>query len=284
VHSGQEEFIKEFFGDKVAIVTGGASGIGKSLCEELGELGTIVAIADINLVGAKKVENDIKAKGGRAIAIHLDVTKEESMRQVICDIISEYGKLDYMVNNAGIAMIGEVRDTSLENWQRIIDINLMGVIYGTTIAYKKMIEQGNGHIVNISSISGLVDYPTLTPYTTTKHAVVGLSTSLRSEAAGLGVKVSVVCPETVKTGIWASITMLNVNPKEYFSQAPGRIMDSETAARMILKGVYHNKAIIVFPLHARFLWWLNRFQPGIRAVSGRKNVRKFRVLRKNNQD
>ncbi len=190
----------DIFRDKVAIVTGGASGIGHMLCQELCRLGALVVVADVDSRGAEEVASAILKAGGRARAAFLDVSRVESVRGLVDEILSEHGRLDYMFNNAGIAIVGELRDMSLEHWQRIIDVNLWGVIYGTTAAYSIMARQGSGHIINTASLAGLIGYPASTAYAATKSAVIGLSTSLRAEAAGLGVKVSVVCPGYVQTG------------------------------------------------------------------------------------
>lgn len=116
------------FENKVAIVTGGASGIGRALCEELSQRGAaIVVVADINADGAQQVASSIVAAGGRAGEAHLDVSRADQVQGLVDDTVSEHGRLDYMFNNAGIAMCGEVRDMDLEHWQRIVDINLWGV-------------------------------------------------------------------------------------------------------------------------------------------------------------
>jgi short-subunit dehydrogenase len=124
-----------------------------------------------------------------------------------------------MLNNAGIALGGEVRDMDLEHWRRILDVNLWGVIHGTTAAYQVMVKQGFGHIVNTASLGGLIPEPMATAYATTKHAVVGLSTSLRAEAAELRVKVSVVCPGFVQTRTF--IVALSAQPS-YLGPFPSK--------------------------------------------------------------
>src|SRR5574341_1086121 len=184
----------DYYKDKVAIVTGGASGIGRALCEDLGRRGAQIVAADINMEGAEKAVTAIISAGGRAQAARLDVTKAEDVRRLVRETASKHGRLDFMFNNAGIVSIGDSRDMDLEHWQRILDVNLMGVLYGTTAAYTLMARQGFGHIVNIASSAGLIPVPLLTPYVTTKFGVVGLSHSLRLEGVRLGVKVSVVCP------------------------------------------------------------------------------------------
>ncbi len=134
------------FKDKVAIVTGGASGIGRELCRQLGGHGATVIVADVNREGAEEAASSIAGStAGRARAAHLDVTDAEEVRKLIRDTAAEFGRLDYMFNNAGIAIGGDARDMDWEHWRRILDINLMGVIYGSRAAYSVMVEQGFGH-------------------------------------------------------------------------------------------------------------------------------------------
>ncbi|MFB0533577.1 MAG: SDR family NAD(P)-dependent oxidoreductase [Anaerolineae bacterium] len=268
------------FRDKVAIVTGGASGIGRALCQELGQRGAVVMVADINAEGAQQVASAIATTGGRARAAYLDVSQAEDVQRLVDETASEHGRLDYMFNNAGIAMAGEVRDTSLLQWRRLVDVNLWGVIYGTTAAYSLMVRQGFGHIVNTASLAGLVSFPALTPYAATKHAIVGLSTSLRAEAAGLGVKVSVICPGHVRTGIYDVATVLKASREDAWALIPFNAMEAARAARVMLRGVARNRAIIIFPFHTRLPWWLHRLHPSLSAIWGSRVVRMFRALRR----
>ena len=272
----------DHFKDKVAIVTGGGSGIGQAVSEELGRRGSGIVVADINEVCARQVASAIAARGGQARAAYIDVSNEAEVKQLIDATASEYGHLDYMFNNAGIAIAGDARDLTLEQWRRVIDVDLFGVLYGTLTAYHVMVKQGFGHIVNTASLAGLTPYPTNAPYSTSKHAVVGLSLSLRFEAADLGVKVSVVCPGYVRTNIYQAATIVNV-PREQVmaqnTQLPFKMMEVSPAARAILRGVERNDAIIVFPGHAIWLWRLSRLDPGLLNSLGFKIVRDFRKIR-----
>ena len=273
----------EHFKDKVAIVTGGASGIGRALCEDLGQRGAaVVIVADINAEGAQQVTSAIITTGGKARAAHLDVTQVESVQKLIDDTVSEYGRLDYMFNNAGIAIRGELRDMDLEHWRRILDVNLWGVIYGTTSAYQVMVKQGYGHIVNTASGAGLTPLPLAAGYATTKHAVVGLSTSLRAEGADLGVKVSVACPGFIRTGIFdAAINVTKLKDKKVYPELSStKMMDAGDCARVILRGVARNNGVITVTAFARLLWWLYRLHPSLIALLFRKRVRKIRALRR----
>ena len=266
--------------DKTAIVTGGASGLGRALCEQLGERGAMVIVADINTAGATTVCEGILASGGKSMASHLDVTSEEQVRKLVDETAAKQGRLDYMFNIAGFAIQGEARDMNLEHWRRILDVNLFGVIYGTTVAYGRMVQQGFGHIVNMSSLLGIVGFGLSVAYATAKHAIVGLSTSLRAEGAELGVKVSVVCPGFVETGLYAAATITCADKEEFYAQVPFKKMEVTSAAREILKGVERNKGIIVFPSYARVLWRLQRLNPNSMDMANRSMLRKFRKIRR----
>jgi NAD(P)-dependent dehydrogenase (short-subunit alcohol dehydrogenase family) len=264
------------FEGKVAIVTGGASGISRMLCEELAGKGAVVVVADINEEGAREVASSICAQGGQAQAQPVDVSSEDGVRRLVRDAAAVHGRLDYMFNNAGIVITGDPRDLHTEHWRRMLDMNLWGVIYGTSAAYAIMAGQGYGHIVNTASLAGLVADPLDLVYTTTKHAVVGLSLALRPEAAHLGIKVSVVCPGYVQSGIWPTIqvvTPLSVPKGEAVKRTIlFKFMDTRRAAHAVLTGVARNRAIIVFAAHARLLWWLNRISYALMEPIGKRMV------------
>jgi len=268
----------DVFRDKTAIVTGGASGIGKGLCEELGKYGAHVVVADVNEEEARNVAASLKTSGGRAEAVKLDVTNEEDVRGLIDETAAKSGRLDYIFNNAGIGIGGEVKDMDLDHWKRIVDVNQWGVVYGTLAAYRVMVGQGSGHIVNTASAAGLVPSPLLTAYSMTKHAVVGLSTGLRAEGAELGVKVSVVCPGFIDTPIFDSTEYVNTSKEISLSVVPSglKAMSAEDCARAVLRGVARNRGIIPVQAPAYILWWLNRLSPRIMDAQSRKAIEKYR--------
>jgi len=151
------------FHNKIVIVTGGASGIGKGLCERLAQAGATVMVADINLAGAQQVAAAI---GASAHAAQVDVTDAAAVEALVQQTITTHGRLDYIFNNAGICYVGETLDMSTEQWRRIVDVNLLGVVYGTMAAYRVMVQQGHGHIVNSASLAGLSGFAAYTCYTT----------------------------------------------------------------------------------------------------------------------
>jgi short-subunit dehydrogenase len=206
----------------------------------------------------------------------VDVTSQ----QEVFDLVARTGRLDYMFNNAGICIQGEVRDMTMEMWRKIVDVNLWGVVYGTMAAYPVMIRQGSGHIVNVASAAGLIAFPTQVAYSTTKHAVVGLSGALRVEAEQFGVNVTVVCPGFIDTNIAKTTPVLKARMEDVLARVPFKMLPADWLARVVLRGVARNRALIVAPFYARVMWWLSWLFPGfMQKTLGRKMVRDFRALR-----
>ena len=270
--------------NKVAIVTGSASGIGRAIAEELARNGARVIVTDINVEGSQQVAAAIQKSGNHAEAAPLNVTSADAVQALVSSVVAKHGRLDFLFNNAGIGVGGEVRDLSLEHWRRIVDVNLWGVIHGLAAAYPVMVKQGFGHIVNTASLAGLIPSPMATPYATTKMAVVGLSLSLRAEAVALGVKVSAICPGFVQSGIYEAATVINIKNEDLVKNIPVKIMDARRAAQIILRGVARNKAIITFPFYARLLWRLHRLHAGLLDPIARKAIKDFRAVRTEPQE
>jgi NAD(P)-dependent dehydrogenase (short-subunit alcohol dehydrogenase family) len=248
------------FRDKIAIVTGGASGIGRGLVEELARRGATVIIVDVQIETAREVAQGINESGGAAKAVDLDVTDYEGIRALVEETAAEYGRLDYMFNNAGVAFIAEARDMTYQDWKRVIDVNLYGVLNGTIAAYDLMVKHGFGHIVNTASLAGLLPGPPCwSSYVTSKHGVVGLSKVLRLEGADLGVKVSVLCPEA-DTPIFHSPTR-KLDLDKFIENLP-KLSSTDECALAILKGVERNKAVIIVSAWQKIGYIFYRMFPG----------------------
>jgi NAD(P)-dependent dehydrogenase (short-subunit alcohol dehydrogenase family) len=276
------------FAGGTAIVTGAASGIGRALAEELARRGCEVVLADLQVALAREVASHICAAGGTARAIKVDVTNFPAVKKLVKETARRTGRLDYIFNNAGIVIGGGVDLYGIADWYKVIDVNIRGVVNGIQAAYPLMVAQGFGHIVNTASMAGLMPGPGNTVYTMTKHGVVGLSTSLRGEAAPKGVRVSVICPGVIKTPILEGGgrygKMLIEIPAEEMRRLWERLrpMPPEIFARKVLDAVAKNKAIIIAPRWWRVFWWINRVSPPL-AISlaqwaFQRNLKKLGLL------
>lgn len=268
-----------YFKDKIAIVTGGASGLGRALCEELGRHGATVVCVDIDQERAEAVALGINQAGGKAIFAYLDVSLYENSMRIVTDIVNKYGRIDLLFNNAGTAIQGETRDLTIEQWHYVLDVNLWGVIYGAVPAYAVMTRQGYGQIVNIGSLAGLIPVPKEIPYCASKWAVVGFSHSLRAEGADLGVKVNLVCPGLMVTPMHDNIAVIHADKAKLVQPKGIKTITPADAARIILRGVERNRPLIVFPFYAKLIWWLYRLYPGLFDLLSRKIIRDFRKIR-----
>jgi len=268
--------VSEPFRDKVAIVTGGASGIGAALCEELAARGAVVVVADFDEGAAEAEAARLRARSLRARGARADVRSARELADLVAGVRSEFGSLDFMFNNAGILSVGEIRDLEPDRWRNVVETNLFGAINGAHAAYPIMLQQRSGHIVNVASLAGLISSPLYAPYAASKAAVVAMSSALRREAAEFGVRVSVVCPGTVHTPIFDRSDIANVPRRAVFKDSPlGRVSPQE-AARAILGGVRRNKEFIVFPSSARLMWLLYRIAPSSLDAVHRQVLLRFR--------
>lgn len=257
------------FAGQVAIVTGAASGIGRALSAALARRGAAVVLADIDEAAVKSAADDMAGASGASVSGKaLDVRQAEAFGDLVAGVVRDHGHVDLLFNNAGVGIWGDVADLTLAHWDRVIDVNLRGVVHGVAAAYPVMIRQGRGHIINTASLAGLVPGPLLTPYAMTKHAVVGLSTGLRAEAAAHGVRVSVVCPGVIDTPILDKgnppdlpAVPSPLDGRRMLSKSMGKPYPPASLADDILAGVARNRAFIVSPLHARAAWAVYRLSP-----------------------
>lgn len=257
-----------WYDGKVAIVTGGGSGIGAALVRALRAAGAIAVAADL------------EPPPGDVDGVKLDVTDAAAVQTVVDETVAEHGRLDLMVNNAGISLIGETQDLTLEQWDSIIDVNIRGVVHGVAAAYPQLIRQGSGHIVNTASMGGLMAAGLLTSYVMTKHAVVGLSLALRSEAAAHGIGVIAICPAAVDTPILDKGEFGKVRGRDYFLKGQGvrRPVDPDALAQRVLAAVAADEALVIEPVQARIAHRLQRFAPGFTQRASVRFVAKQRRL------
>ncbi len=270
------------FDAAIAIITGAASGIGRALSEELARRGAHVVLADRQIALAQEVVAGISARQGTARAVEIDVTDFSTVERLVQDTAHTHGRLDYLFNNAGLAVGGEAGLYQRKDWQPVLEVNLHGVVNGVQAAYPVMLKQGYGHIVNTASMAGLCPSPMTVSYAATKHAVVGLSTSLRIEAAEAGVRVSVLCPGLIRTQILRGggkygkdLMSLSPEQQDKLVERP-RPMEPADFARHALNAVASNKAIIIIPGGWKLLWWLNRLSPTLMLWLSRRMYRSIK--------
>lgn len=187
--------------DKVAIVTGAASGIGKATAITFGKEGAKVMCADVNADGAEAVARTIADTGGEAASFQVDVIVEDEVKAMIDATVARWGRLDVLFNNAGIGTGNPVTQVPIEEWNRIIDINLRGVFLGTKYAVMEMLKTGGGSIVNTASDAGLLGTPMLSAYCASKGGVVMFTKATAVEWARMGIRVNCVCPGVIRTPI-----------------------------------------------------------------------------------
>jgi NAD(P)-dependent dehydrogenase (short-subunit alcohol dehydrogenase family) len=260
-----------------AIVTGGGSGIGRALVHALTRDGVDVTCVDVD--GAAAALSAGAAPGpGTAVAATVDVTDAAAVQGVVDGVVDRAGRLDLMFNNAGITFGGETEELTLAQWDAIIDVNVRGVVHGVAAAYPVMIRQGYGQIVNTASMGGLMAAGLITSYVMTKHAVVGLSLALRSEAAAKGVGVTVVCPSAVETPILDKGHVGRFNGRDYYLRGQGvrRALDPDALATEVLAAVARNRAMLVTPRAARLAWRVGRLSPSLVERGAKSFVEKQR--------
>lgn len=268
--------------DAVAIVTGGASGIGRALGEGLARRGACVVLADLQKDAAEEVANGIRSAGGKADAVYLDVRNFSAVENLVNETAKTHGRLDYIFNNAGIAVGGEVRYYTIDDWNYIYDVNLHGVTNGVQAAYQVMLRQGFGHIVNTASMAGLTATPFTVSYGATKHAVVGLSMSLRVEAETEGIRVSALCPGFIRTAILEGGGKYGRIVQDVSPETQKKLGDLTRPANVnafaekALQAIARNDAIIIYPWWYRVIWWVQRLSPAIGLFLSKKMLEETR--------
>jgi len=267
---------------KIAFVTGGASGIGAAFSTKLVDGGAEVWIADRQIGPAQELAQRLNSSGTRAHAIELDVRSYPSFERAVAEAVEQSGRIDYLFNNAGIVVGGEVDSYTLDDWNDVFDVNLRGVVHGIQAVYPIMIRQHSGHIVNTASMAGLVPSPGSASYTATKHAVAALSMVLRLEAERHNVQVSVLCPGAIRTPILAGGEFGRVSG---FSDEellkfwePFRPMAPENFAERALRAVLRGDAIIVVPAWWKALWYLERLSPALSRRAASLTLKRMRAM------
>ncbi len=242
--------------DKVVVITGAGSGIGRALALDLARRGSLLALSDVDETGlAETVDLVAKAGGSRVRSDRLDVADRDAMARYALDVVQELGRVNVIINNAGVALAGDFTDLEYPDIDWIVGVNFWGVVHGTKEFLPHLIASGDGHVVNLSSLFGLVSMPGQSMYNATKYAVRGMTEALREEMliAGHPVGVTAVHPGGIKTAIARNARVSAKESKEdtarLFDEKLAK-MTPERAAEIIVNGILKNRARVLVGLDA----------------------------------
>ncbi|MBI3784560.1 MAG: SDR family NAD(P)-dependent oxidoreductase [Deltaproteobacteria bacterium] len=267
---------------KTALVTGAASGIGKATALAFARRGANLIVCDFNEQGLATTEQAIRDLGSDVFAQKVDVSKREQMEGFAAAVHQRVDAVDILMNNAGVGLGAGFLETSLTDWDWIVGINLMGVIYGCHYFVPRMVEhKRGGHVVNVSSAAGYVASESLAAYSTTKFGVFGLSEALRTELERRNIGVTAVCPGIINTPITRS------SPMRGLAATPGaqermvklyerRNYTPERVAENILKAIQFNRAVAPISPEAWIMYYLKRFTPWLVAALNRSMAERMR--------
>lgn len=260
------------FAGKVCVITGAGSGIGRALALNLAGQGAKLALSDMDSVGLAETVRQVEALGAEVKSDHLDVTQREAVLSYADAVVAHFGKVHQVYNNAGIAFHGEVERSEFKDIERIMDVDFWGVVNGTKAFLPHIIASGDGHVVNVSSLFGLLSIPGQSAYNAAKFAVRGFTESLRQEMliAKHPVKVTCVHPGGIKTAIARNATMPDGDDQVTFAQFFDKHLartTPEDAAKTIVNGVRKGKPRVLIGADAKFLdAWVRIVGPSYQRV------------------
>jgi len=266
---------------RTAVITGAASGIGRAVARACAARGADLALCDLDEAGLADAERELGGPGRRVLARRVDVSRADEMEAFARAVHELVPAADLLVNNAGVALGAGFLDTTLEDWDWIVSINLRGVVHGCHFFVPPMVQRGRGHVVNVASAAGFVAGEALAAYCTTKFAVLGLSEALHEELARHGVGVTAVCPGFIDTpiarnartrGPWArpEARRLAIESLAKRGYPPERV------ARQLLRAVQRGRVVAPIAPEAWLLWYLKRLSPALLRRLGALLARRSR--------
>lgn len=267
---------------KTVLVTGAASGIGKETALAFARRGAGLAICDMNEAGLAETAHQIRTLGRDVIAQRVDVGSADDMREFAAAVHAQVDAVDILMNNAGVGLGAGFLDTSLNDWEWIVGINLKGVIYGCHFFIPPMVARGRGgHVINVASAAAFVATEALAAYSTTKYAVFGLSEALRDELQRYRIGVTAVCPGIINTPITATSPLRGANDtpemrRRMIEIYQRRNYGPERVARNILKAVQRNRGVAPISPEAWAMYYLKRLVPGFVARINRSSAERLR--------
>lgn len=252
---------------RVVVITGAGSGIGRDLALLCARRGAHLAICDINDAAVSGTAEAARTVGAEVLASQVDVSDADAMTWFAEATVTRFGRVDLLVNNAGVGLVGKFLDTSRKDWEWLVGINLMGVVHGCDAFLPTMVESGRGgHVVNLSSAAGLLANPELSAYSATKFAVLGLSEALRMELKPHGIGVTAVCPGIINTAITQNSPIrgdgdVGERRTRLASTYAKRGYSPKLVAHNILRAVDRNRAVAPIAAEAHVMYVLSRIAP-----------------------
>ena len=244
------------------LITGGAGGPGRALALRYARAGWRVCITDLNDAQGAATRSELNQAGAQALYLHADVTSESDLQAVAQQLQQLWGGLDVLINNAGVAGAGAIEDTSLADWEWILNINLLGVVRGCKVFTQMFKQQGQGQIINIASMAGLLDVPLMASYNVSKAAVVALSGTLEQELMDAGIAVSVACPSFFKSNLDQGARSADPRLKKQMAKLLERgKLSADHIAEQIFQGAARKQFLILPHKEGARVWQVKRFLP-----------------------
>lgn len=252
-------------------ITGGGSGLGRGFALALARDRARILVGDVNLQRAEETAQLVRAAGGEATALHCNVARREDIHAAAAALREQWGGIDVLINNAGIAAAGRMGEQTLEDWEAVVGVNMWGTIYGCHVFVPLMKAQGHGFVLNVSAAAGFTSLPEMGAYNLTKAAVVSLSETLHAELAGSGIHVTVLCPTFVKTNLMETARFSDVRQQQaaaaFFHRSSVSVAEVVDAG---LQGVLRNEPMVVPQMDGALLWRVKRYLPDVYFWATRK--------------
>lgn len=265
--------MKRFNGKRI-VITGAASGLGHALAIKFAKKGWSICIADIHMERATQVAREVESLGGNALVFECNISKADDFKELASYVNSAWGGLDILVNNAGISSSGTLKESTYDEWQRLLDINLMGVVRGCKEFTTLLAKQKCAHIVNVASFAGIASAPGMVTYNVAKAGVISLSESLRHELSTYNIDVSVVCPAFFPTNLMESMN------KEETKALVAKLMKrsgvtADDVAEHIFKGIENKEFMLITHKDARMQYISKRLSPDLFYLGMQQALKKM---------
>ncbi len=249
------------FAGKHVLLTGAASGIGRAAALELARRGARLALVDIDARGLAEIVAAVNATGASASGHVADLASAEAISPLVQAVLASLGHLDVLINNAGVAVVKPLLETTSADWEWIMGVNLWGPIRLTQALLPHLVARGQGHIVMTASLAGLVGAPGMVAYSTTKFGIVGFAEALRLELADTDVAVTVICPGFVRTNLQKATRYANAGFERFLESAPSWYgVSKERAARILVDAISKKTPLVAFGPE-KLGWWIKRISP-----------------------